>query len=128
MTWVDGQRLIFSVGFQLVSTVITRDQHLHNLFTHLDRMFDKSALIPPSEIETCKILKASHAIHLTTAITFLPTILNELFKVFLVAMSDDVGLNLVRVLVHIIHLIHDADRNDILQSYVKVGFLLSFFF
>lgn len=117
---MDGQRQIFNVGFQLVSTVITRDLHLHNLFCHMERLFDKSAPIPPSETETCKILKASHAIHLTTVITFLPTILNELFKVLLASTSEDVGLNLVRILVHLIHLIHEANRGDILQAYIKV--------
>jgi hypothetical protein len=56
--WIDGQRQLFSVGFQLVSTVVTRDQHLHNLFAHTDRMLEhRGTSSPPSETEICKILK-----------------------------------------------------------------------
>lgn len=74
----------------------------------------------PSESETCKILKASHAIHLTTAITFLPTILNQLFNMLLISTTKDIGLNVIRVLIHVIHLIQEAGKKDILQPYVKV--------
>jgi hypothetical protein len=56
--WIDNQRQIFSVNFQLVSTVVTRDQHLHNLFSYTDRMLEHSATpMPHSVTEICKILK-----------------------------------------------------------------------
>ena len=56
--WIDGQRPIFTVNFQLMSTVVTTDQHLHNLFAHTDRMLEQRATSPPpSETEICKILK-----------------------------------------------------------------------
>ena len=56
--WIDGQRPIFTVNFQLMSTVVTADQHLHNLFAHTDRMLEQRATSPPpSETEICKILK-----------------------------------------------------------------------
>lgn len=56
--WIDGQRPIFTVSFQLMSTVVTTDQHLHNLFAHTDRMLEQRAMSPPpSETEICKILK-----------------------------------------------------------------------
>ncbi|KAK6623677.1 hypothetical protein RUM43_009529 [Polyplax serrata] len=123
ITWIDGQRQIFTVGFQLVSTVITRDLHLHNLFCHIEKLVDKQSAVIPSESETCKILKASHAIHLTTAITFLPTILNQLFNLLLIASTKDIGLNVIRVLIHIIHMIQEAGKKDILQPYVKFVFV-----
>lgn len=41
-----------------MSTVVTTDQHLHNLFAHTDRMLEQRATSPlPSETEICKILK-----------------------------------------------------------------------
>jgi hypothetical protein len=55
--WIDGQRPIFTVNFQLMSTVVTTDQHLHNLFAHTDRMLERATSPPPSETEICKILK-----------------------------------------------------------------------
>lgn len=58
ITWIDGQKPIFSINFQLVSTVLTRDQHLHNLFAHAERLHDiKLGASHPPETETCKILK-----------------------------------------------------------------------
>ena len=55
--WIDGQKPIFTVNFQLMSTVVSTDQHLHNLFAHTDRMLEQRATSPPSETEICKILK-----------------------------------------------------------------------
>lgn len=58
ITWIDGQKPIFHVNFRLSSTVLTMDQHLHNLFTHAERLQQPkvSSFLPP-ETETCKILK-----------------------------------------------------------------------
>ncbi|XP_067007867.2 dedicator of cytokinesis protein 9 [Anabrus simplex] len=124
ISWIDGQRPIFNVGFQLVSTVNTRDQHLHNLFAHAERLIGpKHSSIIPSEQETCKILKAAHAVHLVTAITFLPTLLNQLMTLLVVTTNEEVGLNVLRVLIHIIHMIHEAGRKEILQAYVKFVFV-----
>lgn len=58
VTWVDGQKPIFTVNFQLISTVLTKDPHLHNLFVHAERLLDlKMARACPSDTETCQILK-----------------------------------------------------------------------
>lgn len=122
MTWIDNQRQIFAIGFQLVSTVVTRDHHLHNLFAHAEKLAPtKPASLSPSDLETCKTLKAAHAIRLATAIAFLPTLLTQLLTMLVVTPSEEVGLNVIRVLVHIIHMVHEAGRKDILQTYVKVG-------
>lgn len=74
----------------------------------------------PSDTETCKILKAAHAIQLVTAITFLPTILNQLFTLLTYNIGEEVGLYIIRVLIHIINMIHEAGRKEILQAYIKV--------
>ncbi|XP_023290391.1 dedicator of cytokinesis protein 9 isoform X2 [Orussus abietinus] len=123
ITWVDAQRQIFTVGFQLISTVFTKDPHLHNLFAHAERILETKPSAVPSDSETCKILKAAHAIQLVTAITFLPTILNQLFALLISNTSEDVELYIIRVLVHIINLVHDAGRKEILQAYVKFVFV-----
>ncbi|XP_054285049.1 dedicator of cytokinesis protein 9 [Macrosteles quadrilineatus] len=123
MTWVDNQKPIFSVSFQLCSTVYTRDQHLQNLFAHAERLHEpKTGASPPPETETCKILKATHAIHLNTAIEFLPTLLNQLFSLLVLSPSPDVGLNIIRLLIHLVHLVQEAGRADILSTYVKFVF------
>jgi hypothetical protein len=67
--------------------------------------------------------QATHAIQLPTAVTFLPTLLNHLFSLLVVTSSEEIGLNIIRVLIHIIHMIHQAGRKEILQAYVKVSLL-----
>lgn len=43
--------------------------------------------------------------------------------------NEDVALNTVRVIIHIVHGVHEAGKNDILHSYVQVcEFLLMFNF
>lgn len=77
----------------------------------------------PAESETCKILKAAHAIHVTTVITFLPTILNQLFVLLVNTTSEEVGLNIIRLLVNLIHMIaEEAGRKELLYSYIKYVF------
>ncbi|XP_035734604.1 dedicator of cytokinesis protein 9-like isoform X2 [Vespa mandarinia] len=123
ITWIDSQRPIFTVAFQLISTVFTRDPHLYNLFAHAERILDTRPSVMPSDTETCKILKAAHAIQLVTAITFLPTILNQLFTLLTYNIGEEVGLYIIRVLIHIINMIHEAGRKEILQAYIKFVFL-----
>jgi hypothetical protein len=65
-------------------------------------------------------LQAAHAIQLATVITFLPSLLNHLFTLLVVTSSEEIGLNVIRVLIHIIHMVHEAGRKETLQAYVKV--------
>ncbi|XP_037029406.1 dedicator of cytokinesis protein 9-like isoform X1 [Bradysia coprophila] len=122
--WIDNQKPLFSVTFKLNSTVLTTDQHLHNLFSHTERILQqpKTSAIP-AETETCKILKAAHAIHLSAVITFLPTILNQLFTLLVNTTSDEIGLNVIRLIINLIHTIsEEAYRKELLSSYVKYVF------
>nr|CAI5852247.1 unnamed protein product [Callosobruchus analis] len=124
ITWIDSQKPIFTVAFNLVSTINTKDQHLHNLFAHAEKLLDTKPSVVPAESETCKILKALHAIHLTTLITFLPTLFNQLFTLLVVTSSEEIGLNIIRVLINLVNMLYEANRRDILQSYVKYVFVL----
>ncbi|XP_043521247.1 dedicator of cytokinesis protein 9 [Frieseomelitta varia] len=121
--WVDSQRPVFTVAFQLISTVFTRDVHLHNLFAHMERILDTKLGVVPADSETCKILKAAHAVQLVTVITFLPTILNQLFTLLTCTTNEEVGLYIIRVLIHFINMVHEAGRKEILQAYIKFVFV-----
>lgn len=82
----------------------------------------------PAETETCKILKAAHAIQVTSVITFLPTILNQLFTLLVNTTSEEIGMNVIRLLVNLIHMVADeAGRKELLSSYVKYVFQTSNF-
>jgi hypothetical protein len=65
-------------------------------------------------------LQAAHAVQLPTIITFLPSLLNHLFTLLVLTSSEKIGLNVIQVLIHIIHMVHEAGRKEILQAYVKV--------
>ncbi|XP_058818403.1 dedicator of cytokinesis protein 9 isoform X1 [Topomyia yanbarensis] len=127
--WIDNQRPIFTVQFRLDSTVLTTDQHLHNLFVHAERLLEQSKTAAlPAESETCKILKAAHAIHVSSLITFLPTILNQLFTLLVATASEEIGLNIIRLLVNLFHMVaEEAKRKELLVSYVKFVFRIEGF-
>ncbi|XP_075153497.1 dedicator of cytokinesis protein Ziz isoform X2 [Haematobia irritans] len=122
--WIDNQRPLFAVSLRMDSTVHTADQHLHNFFVHCERLLEggKTSAMP-AETETCKILKAAHAIDITSLINFLPTLLNELFTMLVHTHSEEVGLNIIRLLINIIHMItEEAGRKELLTSYVTYVF------
>ncbi|XP_070133933.1 dedicator of cytokinesis protein 9 isoform X4 [Drosophila bipectinata] len=122
--WIDNQRNLYTVALRLDSTVLTADQHLHNFFAHCERLLEggKTGAVP-AETETCKILKAAHAIDMKSLINYLPTLLNELFTLLVHTQSEEIGLNVIRLLTNIIHLISDqAKRPDLLAAYVKFVF------
>ncbi|XP_018332779.1 dedicator of cytokinesis protein 9 [Agrilus planipennis] len=123
ITWVDAQRPLFTVSFNLASTVNTRDQHLFNLFSHSERLLDPKPTALPNENETCKIIKALHAIQLTTLITFLPTLLNHLLTLLVVTNNEEICLNVMRVLINLVNMVYDSGRKEILQTYVKYVFV-----
>ncbi|XP_050078931.1 dedicator of cytokinesis protein 9 isoform X2 [Anopheles maculipalpis] len=119
--WIDNQRPIFTISLRLDSTVLTTDQHLHNLFLHAERLLEHSKTVaPPDTTETCKILKAAHAIQIGSLITFLPTILNQLFSLLVATNNEEVGLNIIRLLVNLFHMVaEEAKRKELLMAYVK---------
>ncbi|RZF44325.1 hypothetical protein LSTR_LSTR006875 [Laodelphax striatellus] len=124
ISWIDGQKPIFAVNFRLLSTVLTQDHHLHNLFAHAERLHEpKLQVVLPPETETCKILKAAHAIQVGSAIAFLPTLLNQLFGLLVCSPSPDVGVNVIRLLIHVVHLVDEAGCSEALQTYVKFVFV-----
>nr|XP_022345904.1 dedicator of cytokinesis protein 9-like isoform X4 [Crassostrea virginica] len=136
--WVDNGKQIFRVRVQLHSTVYTKDQHLHNFFYHCQKI--ENALVPGTDVESLNKLKLDkptmdleitflsnstkslHAVDVLTYVQFLPTLLNQLFSLLVKTVSDDVALNVVKVLIHIVSEVSLADKQDALKSYVKFVF------
>ncbi|XP_072300728.1 dedicator of cytokinesis protein 9-like isoform X2 [Eucyclogobius newberryi] len=117
--WVDGGKSLFRIVSHLVSTVYTQDQHLHNFFHHCQ--IHKSAS-PMSGGQLVKYLKSLHAMEAPVMIKFLPTILNQLFRVLTTATQEDVAVNVTRVMIHIVAQCHEEGLEHYLRSYVKYVF------
>uniref|UniRef100_A0A671WCI3 Dedicator of cytokinesis 9 n=1 Tax=Sparus aurata TaxID=8175 RepID=A0A671WCI3_SPAAU len=117
--WVDGGRPLFKVSSHLVSTVYTQDQHLHNFFHHCQ------SVAPAPQVtggELVKYLKSLHAMESHVMIKFLPTTLNQLFRVLTSATQEDVAVNVTRVMIHIVAQCHEEGLEHYLRSYVKFVF------
>ncbi|XP_077077557.1 dedicator of cytokinesis protein 9 isoform X6 [Siphateles boraxobius] len=113
--WVDGGRPLLKVSTQLVSTVYTQDQHLHNFFHHCQSIESTGQ----SGGELVKYLKSLHAMEAHVMVKFLPTILNQLFRVLTTSGLDDVAVNVTRVMIHVVAQCHEEGLEHHLRSYVK---------
>ncbi|XP_030641604.1 dedicator of cytokinesis protein 9 [Chanos chanos] len=114
--WVDGGKSLFKVSTHLVSTVYTQDQHLHNFF-HYCQTVASAAQAPGGEL--VKYLKSLHAMEGHVMVKFLPTILNQLFRVLTSASHEEVAVNVTRVMIHIVAQCHEEGLEHYLRSYVK---------
>ncbi|XP_037096258.1 dedicator of cytokinesis protein 9 isoform X11 [Syngnathus acus] len=117
--WVDGAKPLFKVSTHLVSTIYTQDQHLHNFFHHCQSIAS-SPQAPGCEL--VKYLKSLHAMESHVMIKFLPTTLNQLFRVLTSASQEDVAVNVTRVMIHIVAQCHEEGLEHYLRSYVKFVF------
>uniref|UniRef100_A0A669ER24 Dedicator of cytokinesis 9 n=1 Tax=Oreochromis niloticus TaxID=8128 RepID=A0A669ER24_ORENI len=117
--WVDGGKPLFKVSTHLVSTVYTQDQHLHNFF-HYCQSIASGAQASGGEL--VKYLKSLHAMESHVMIKFLPTILNQLFRVLTSATQEDVAVNVTRVMIHVVAQCHEEGLEHYLRSYVKYVF------
>ncbi|XP_041973645.1 dedicator of cytokinesis protein 9 [Aricia agestis] len=130
VVWVESEKQLFRCQLVLESTVVTRDTPLHNLFAQVERLVrgGEPASSPGSAAATwhdvCAALKAAHATALADLIAFLPTILNQLFDLMTIerGYSHDMGYQVVKLIVHFVHMLHDYGRKDLLDSYVKYVF------
>uniref|UniRef100_A0A8B9R9L3 Dedicator of cytokinesis 9 n=1 Tax=Astyanax mexicanus TaxID=7994 RepID=A0A8B9R9L3_ASTMX len=108
-----------SFSFYCIFRTTRCDQHLHNFFHHCE-----SSVYPPQSTggELIKYLKSLHAMEAHVMINFLPTVLNQLFRVLTSAAQDDVAVNVTRVMVHIVAQCHEEGLEHYLRSYVKYVF------
>uniref|UniRef100_A0A8B9GSP4 Dedicator of cytokinesis 9 n=1 Tax=Amazona collaria TaxID=241587 RepID=A0A8B9GSP4_9PSIT len=116
--WVDGGKQLLKISTHLVSTVYTQDQHLHNFFQYCQKT-ESGARALGSDL--VKYLKSLHAMESHVMIAFLPTVLNQLFRVLTRATQEEVAVNVTRVIIHIVAQCHEEGLDSCLRSYVKVG-------
>uniref|UniRef100_A0A8C4IA43 Dedicator of cytokinesis 9 n=1 Tax=Dicentrarchus labrax TaxID=13489 RepID=A0A8C4IA43_DICLA len=114
--WVDGGKPLFKVSTHLVVIILLIHLHPSSLFL-------SSAQAPQvSGGELVKYLKSLHAMESHVMIKFLPTTLNQLFRVLTSATQEDVAVNVTRVMIHIVAQCHEEGLEHYLRSYVKFVF------
>ncbi|XP_075708543.1 dedicator of cytokinesis protein 9 isoform X13 [Rhinoderma darwinii] len=114
--WVDGGKPLLKVTTHLVSTVYAQDQHLHNFFQYCQKT-ESGAQALGSDL--VKYLKSLHAMEGHVMIAFLPTILNQMFRVLTRATQEEVAVNVTRVIIHVVSQCHEEGLENYLRSYVK---------
>ncbi|KAM6448572.1 dedicator of cytokinesis protein 9 isoform 2-T2 [Liasis olivaceus] len=117
--WVDGGKPLLTISTHLVSTVYTQDQHLNNFFYYCQKTMSGAQAIGADLV---KYLKSLHAMEGHVMIAFLPTILNQLFRVLTRATQEDVAVNVTRVIIHVVAQCHEEGLDSYLRSYVKYVF------
>ncbi|XP_029460346.1 dedicator of cytokinesis protein 9 isoform X2 [Rhinatrema bivittatum] len=114
--WVDGAKQLLKISTHLVSTVYSQDQHLNNFFQYCQKA-DSGAQVLGNDL--VKYLKSLHAMEGYVMIAFLPTILNQLFRVLTRATQEEVAVNVTRVIIHVVSQCHEEGLESYLRSYVK---------
>ncbi|XP_061217043.1 dedicator of cytokinesis protein 9 isoform X5 [Neopsephotus bourkii] len=117
--WVDGGKQLLKISTHLVSTVYTQDQHLHNFFQYCQKTESGAHALGTDLV---KYLKSLHAMEGHVMIAFLPTVLNQLFRVLTRATQEEVAVNVTRVIIHIVAQCHEEGLDSYLRSYVKYGY------
>ncbi|XP_040599241.1 dedicator of cytokinesis protein 9 isoform X1 [Mesocricetus auratus] len=117
--WVEGGKPLLKIATHLVSTVYTQDQHLHNFFQYCQKT-ESGAHASGNEL--VKYLKSLHAMEGHVMIAFLPTILNQLFRVLTRATQEEVAVNVTRVIIHVVAQCHEEGLESHLRSYVKFAY------
>ncbi|XP_013878404.1 dedicator of cytokinesis protein 11 [Austrofundulus limnaeus] len=120
--WVENAKLLFKVRSHVVSTIYPQDLHLHKFFQHCQLMRSASDRNPA---ELIKYLKCLHAVETHIIITFLPTVLMQLFEVLTAASKEahEIAVNSLRVIIHIVSKCHEEGLEHYLRSFVKYVFL-----
>ncbi|XP_054829129.1 dedicator of cytokinesis protein 9 isoform X2 [Eublepharis macularius] len=117
--WVDGGKPLLKISTHLVSTVYTQDQHLNNFFHYCQKTESGAQALGTDLV---KYLKSLHAMEGHVMIAFLPTILNQLFRVLTRATQEEVAVNVTRVIVHVVAQCHEEGLDSYLRSYVKYAY------
>nr|XP_056718159.1 dedicator of cytokinesis protein 9 isoform X1 [Euleptes europaea] len=117
--WVDGGKPLLKVSTHLVSTIYTQDQHLNNFFHYCQKTESGAQALGTDLV---KYLKSLHAMEGHVMIAFLPTILNQLFRVLTRATQEEVAVNVTRVITHVVAQCHEEGLDSYLRSYVKYAY------
>ncbi|OXB68198.1 hypothetical protein ASZ78_014144 [Callipepla squamata] len=98
---------------------VGKDQHLHNFFQYCQKTESGARALGT---ELVKYLKSLHAMEGHVMIAFLPTVLNQLFRVLTRATQEEVAVNVTRVIIHIVAQCHEEGLDSYLRSYVKYAY------
>uniref|UniRef100_A0A3B4GQ70 Dedicator of cytokinesis protein 11-like n=1 Tax=Pundamilia nyererei TaxID=303518 RepID=A0A3B4GQ70_9CICH len=117
---VDPSGFSPEVRTHVASTIYPQDLHLHKFFQHCQLMRTASEGNPA---ELIKYLKCLHAMETHVIITFLPTVLMQLFEVLTAATKEahEIAVNSLRVIIHIVSKCHEEGLEHYLRSFVKVS-------
>ncbi|XP_029941192.1 dedicator of cytokinesis protein 11 isoform X2 [Salarias fasciatus] len=120
--WVENAKPLFRVRARVASTVYPQDLHLHKFFQHCQLMRATSEGNPA---ELVKYLKCLHAMETQVIVTFLPTVLMQLFEVLTAATREahEIAVNSLRVIIHIVSRCHEEGLENYLRSFVKYVFV-----
>uniref|UniRef100_A0A3B3XUS6 Dedicator of cytokinesis 11 n=1 Tax=Poecilia mexicana TaxID=48701 RepID=A0A3B3XUS6_9TELE len=119
--WVENAKPLFKVKSRVASTIYPQDLHLHKFFQHCQLMKTMSDGNPA---ELIKYLKCLHAVETHIVITFLPTVLMQLFEVLTAATKEthEIAVNSLRVIIHIVSKCQEEGLEHYLRSFVKVTY------
>ncbi|XP_077011409.1 dedicator of cytokinesis protein 10 isoform X12 [Tamandua tetradactyla] len=119
--WVDGGKPLFKVSTFVVSTVNTQDPNVNTFFQQCQKREKDMSQSPTSNfIRSCKNLLNVEKIH--AIMSFLPIILNQLFKVLVENEEDEISTAVTRVLTDIVAKCHEEQLDHSVQSYIKFVF------
>uniref|UniRef100_A0A3Q2R2B5 Dedicator of cytokinesis 11 n=1 Tax=Fundulus heteroclitus TaxID=8078 RepID=A0A3Q2R2B5_FUNHE len=120
--WVENAKPLFKVKTNVASTIYPQDLHLHKFFQHCQLM---KAAADGNPAELIKYLKCLHAVETHVVITFLPTVLMQLFEVLTAATKEtqEIAVNSLRVIIHIVSKCHEEGLEHYLRSFVKYVFV-----
>uniref|UniRef100_A0A3P9MZB4 Dedicator of cytokinesis 11 n=1 Tax=Poecilia reticulata TaxID=8081 RepID=A0A3P9MZB4_POERE len=120
--WVENAKSLFKVKSRVASTIYPQDLHLHKFFQHCQLMKTMSDGNPA---ELIKYLKCLHAVETHIVITFLPTVLMQLFEVLTAATKEthEIAVNSLRVIIHIVSKCQEEGLEHYLRSFVKYVFV-----
>ncbi|XP_063093317.1 dedicator of cytokinesis protein 10 isoform X12 [Cavia porcellus] len=122
--WVDGGKPLFKVATFVVSTVNTQDPHVNAFFHQCQKREKDMSQSPTSNfVRSCKNLLNVDKIH--TIMSFLPIILNQLFKVLVQNEEDEISTTVTRVLTDIVAKCHEEQLDHSVQAYIKFVFKTS---
>nr|XP_015097856.1 dedicator of cytokinesis protein 10 isoform X16 [Vicugna pacos] len=119
--WVDGGKPLFKVATFVVSTVNTQDPHVNTFFRQCQKREKDMSQSPTSNfVRSCKNLLNVEKIQ--AIMSFLPIILNQLFKVLVQNEEDEINTTVTRVLTDIVARCHEEQLDHSVQSYIKFVF------
>ncbi|XP_070278364.1 dedicator of cytokinesis protein 10 isoform X14 [Myotis yumanensis] len=121
MKWVDGGKPLFKVSTFVVSTVNTQDPYVNAFFRECQKREKDMSQSPTSNfVRSCKNLLNVEKIH--AIMSFLPIILNQLFKVLVQNEEDEISTTVTRVLTDIVAKCNEEQLDYAVQSYIKFVF------